>query len=149
MHPEQAGRLAHPSLCGSEAAPQGTKLCFCVLGRRPSGGSARAPMFMPRVQSLSHKGSPKILEWVAYPFPRGSSRPGIRPGFPALQTDSLPTELSLPRVQFLVLGVLGLSCFVLPSSGLRRDHLPVSAVSFIALCVCVRVCVRHTYLCPS
>ena len=24
---------------------------------------------------LSHKGSPKILEWVAYPFSRGSSRP--------------------------------------------------------------------------
>ena len=22
---------------------------------------------------LSHKGSPRILEWVAYPFPRGSS----------------------------------------------------------------------------
>ena len=24
---------------------------------------------------LSHKGSPRILEWVAYPFARGSSRP--------------------------------------------------------------------------
>ena len=24
---------------------------------------------------LSHKGSARILEWVAYPFPRGSSRP--------------------------------------------------------------------------
>ena len=24
---------------------------------------------------LSHKGSPRILEWVAYPFSRGSSRP--------------------------------------------------------------------------
>ena len=24
---------------------------------------------------LSHKGSPRILEWVAYPFPSGSSRP--------------------------------------------------------------------------
>ena len=24
---------------------------------------------------LNHKGSPKILEWVAYPFSRGSSRP--------------------------------------------------------------------------
>ena len=23
---------------------------------------------------LSHKGSPRILEWVAYPFSRGSSR---------------------------------------------------------------------------
>ena len=39
---------------------------------------------------LSHKGSPRILEWVAYPF--SSSDPGIKPGFPALQADSLPTE---------------------------------------------------------
>ena len=27
---------------------------------------------------LSHKGSPEILEWVAYPFSRGSSRPRNR-----------------------------------------------------------------------
>ena len=42
---------------------------------------------------LSHKGSPRILEWVAYPFSSGSSQPGIEPGSPALQADSLPTEL--------------------------------------------------------
>ena len=29
---------------------------------------------------LSHKGSPKILEWVAYPLSRGSSRPRNRNG---------------------------------------------------------------------
>ena len=29
---------------------------------------------------LSHKGSPRILEWVAYPFSRGSSRPRDRTG---------------------------------------------------------------------
>ena len=28
----------------------------------------------------SHKGSLSILEWVAYPFSRGSSRPRNRPG---------------------------------------------------------------------
>ena len=33
------------------------------------------------------------LEWVAYPFSRGSSNPGIKLGSPALQTDSLPAEL--------------------------------------------------------
>ena len=83
---------------------------------------------------LSHKGSPRILEWVAYPFssrscqPRNWTRvsriegrffiswatrepqeywsrwtipfpadlpnPGIEPGSPALQADSLPPELS-------------------------------------------------------
>ena len=43
---------------------------------------------------LSHKGSPRILKRVAYPFSSGSSDPGIEPGSPALQADSLPTELS-------------------------------------------------------
>ena len=70
---------------------------------------------------LSHKESPRTLEWVAYPFSRGSSQPrnrtrfsciaggfftnwamreawdllcpGIEPGSPVLQADSLPTEL--------------------------------------------------------
>ena len=42
---------------------------------------------------LSHQGSPQILEWVAYPFSRGTSDPGIKLGSPALQVDSLPAEL--------------------------------------------------------
>ena len=43
---------------------------------------------------LSHKGSLRILEWVAYPFSGGPSQPRIERGSPALQADSLPTELS-------------------------------------------------------
>jgi len=31
----------------------------------------------------------RILEWVAIPFSRGSSCPGIKPGSPALQANSL------------------------------------------------------------
>ena len=42
---------------------------------------------------LSHKGSPRILEWVASPSPENLPDPGIQTGFPALQMDSLPTEL--------------------------------------------------------
>ena len=34
----------------------------------------------------------RILEWVAFPFSRGSSNPGIEPRSPALQVDSLPAE---------------------------------------------------------
>ena len=34
----------------------------------------------------------EILEWVAVSFSRGSSQTGIEPRFPALQTDSLPSE---------------------------------------------------------
>ena len=30
------------------------------------------------IYQMSHKGSPRIVEWVAYPFPRGSSRPRNR-----------------------------------------------------------------------
>ena len=34
----------------------------------------------------------RILEWLAFPFSRGSSQPGVEPRSPALQTDSLPAE---------------------------------------------------------
>ena len=34
----------------------------------------------------------RILEWVAFPFSRGFSNPGIEPRSPALQADSLPAE---------------------------------------------------------
>ena len=36
----------------------------------------------------------RILEWVAFPFSRASSNPGIKPRSSALQADSLSTELS-------------------------------------------------------
>ena len=42
----------------------------------------------------SHKGSPKILELVVHVFSSGSSWPGMQPGLPALQADSLAIELS-------------------------------------------------------
>ena len=35
----------------------------------------------------------RILEWVAFPFSRGSSQPRIEPRSPALQADSLLAEL--------------------------------------------------------
>ena len=42
---------------------------------------------------LIHKRSPRILQWVDYPFSSRSSWPR-NSGSPALQADSLPTELS-------------------------------------------------------
>ena len=44
---------------------------------------------------LSHKGSPRILAWAAYPFSSRSSQPRNWTGSPALQADFLPTELSV------------------------------------------------------
>ena len=41
----------------------------------------------------NHKGSPRILKWVAYPFFRYLPSPGIELHSPAMQADSLPTEL--------------------------------------------------------
>ena len=52
---------------------------FCIAGRF--------------FTSWATKGSPRILEWVAYPFSSRSSWPRNQTGSPALQVDSLPTEL--------------------------------------------------------
>ena len=58
------------------------------------GSNPDLPHCSQILYQVSHKGSSRILEWVAYPFSSGSSRPaGIKPGSPALQVDSLPTEL--------------------------------------------------------
>ena len=43
---------------------------------------------------LGHKGSPRILEWVAYPSLVDLPNPGIKLGSSTLQADSVPTELS-------------------------------------------------------
>ena len=65
------------------------------------------------LDQLSHQGSPRILEWVAYPFPSRSSQPRNRT---ALQMDSLPTELSgKPGMQTLNCGIEGL----VPQPGIK------------------------------
>ena len=51
---------------------------------------------------LSHQGSPRILEWVAYPSPRDLPDPGIKLGSLALQADSLPTELPGKPISIIV-----------------------------------------------
>ena len=40
------------------------------------------------------KNMARILEWVPFPSPGDLPNPGIEPGSPALQADSLLTELS-------------------------------------------------------
>ena len=34
----------------------------------------------------------RILEWVASPFPEDLPNPGVKPGYPTVQADSLPSE---------------------------------------------------------
>ena len=45
------------------------------------------------LHQLNYQGRPRILEWVAYPSPVDLPNPGMELGSPALQVDSLPTEL--------------------------------------------------------
>ena len=65
---------------------------FCWGSSQPRL-NASLPHCRQILYQLSHKGSPRILEWVAYPFSRGSSQPRNETSSPALQADSLPTEL--------------------------------------------------------
>ena len=41
--------------------------------------------------SMGFSNQARILEWAAIPFSRGSANPGIEPGSPTLQADSLPS----------------------------------------------------------
>ena len=58
------------------------------------GSNPGLPHCRQILHQVSHKGSPRILEWVAYLFSRDLPNPVIEPGSPALQADSLPNELS-------------------------------------------------------
>ena len=62
---------------------------FPTLGSNPD-----LPHCRRILHQLSHKERPGMLEWVAYPFSVNLPDPGIELGSPALQADSLPTELS-------------------------------------------------------
>ena len=96
----------------------------------------RSPTLQWILYRLSHWGSPRILQWVAYPFLRGFSNPGIKLGSPALQVDSLPAELQgnsiytymkwsemklLSRV-WLFATPWTLACQAPPSMGLSRQE---------------------------
>ena len=68
---------------------------FLLQGIFPTQGLNPGLLHCRRILfQLSHKRSARILEWLAYPFSRVLPNPGIEPGSPAFQVDSLPTELS-------------------------------------------------------
>jgi len=56
------------------------------------GSNPGLPHCRQILHQLSHKGSPRILEWVAYPVFRGSSRPRIRTRVSCIAGRFLPTE---------------------------------------------------------
>ena len=72
----------------------GVDSCSLLQGIFPTQGlNSGLPHCRQILYQLSHQGSPRILEWVVNPFSRDLPDPGIEPGSPALQADSLPTEL--------------------------------------------------------
>ena len=86
-------------LCGyspwnSPGQNTGVGSCSLLQGISPTQGlNPGLPHCRWVLYQLSHQGSPRILEWVAYPFSIGSSPPRNWTGSPSLQVNSLPTEL--------------------------------------------------------
>ena len=91
--------LCDPTDCSAWNSPgqkTGVGSLSLLQGIYPTQGSNPGlPHCRQILYQLSHKGSPRILEWVAYAFSRGSSRPSNQTGvFSHAQVDSLPTVLS-------------------------------------------------------
>ena len=64
----------------------------------------------------------RILEWVAMPFSRGSSQPGIEPKCLTLQADSLLSEPP-GKLKNTEVGSLSLLRKILPTQDLKRSLL--------------------------
>ena len=65
-----------------------------LQGIFPTQGSNLGFLYCRQIlYQLSHKGSPRILEWVTYPFSRGSSWPRNGTGVPCI-AGGFFTELS-------------------------------------------------------
>ena len=68
---------------------------FSSPGDLPNPGiEPRSPALQVDSFQLIHKGSSRMLEWVAYPFSRDLPHPRIEPVSSALHANSLPTKLS-------------------------------------------------------
>ena len=72
----------------------GVSSCSLLQGSCNPGIERGLPHCRQILYQLSHKGSPRILERVAYTSPVDLPYPGVKPGSPGLQMDSLPAELS-------------------------------------------------------
>ena len=76
---------------GSPGKNTGVDLHALLQGIFPTQGSNPGLLHCRWIlYQLSHKGSPRILEWVAYPSPGDLSHLGIEKGSSALQAGSLP-----------------------------------------------------------
>ena len=53
---------------------------FLIKDNKTQGSNPGLPHCRQMLYQLSHKDSPRVLEWVAYPFSSRSSRPRNQPG---------------------------------------------------------------------
>ena len=84
----------------------GVGILSLLQGIFPTQGSNPGiPHCRQILYQLSHKGSPTILEWVAFPSPADLPDPGIELQSPALQVDSISTELTGKPVFSLSLNI--------------------------------------------
>ena len=81
-----------------------------LQGILPTQGPNRGlPHCRQILYQLSHKGSPRILEWVAYPFSSGSSQPRNQTGVPCITGrffTSWATREDLSEMEILGLGYI-------------------------------------------
>ena len=67
-------------------------MCCAVLSRSVVSGSLRPMGCSPPGSSVHGILQARILEWLAFPFSKGSFQPRIKPRSPPLQADCLPSE---------------------------------------------------------
>ena len=90
MDHSSPGSSVHGDSLGQKT---GVGIHALLQGIFPSQGSNPGLLHCRQIlYHLSHQGSPRILEWVAFPFPGDLPDPGIESGSPALQADSLLAE---------------------------------------------------------
>ena len=97
IHSVVSNSLLHCGLYSPRNSPgqnTGVGSLSLLQGIFPTQGSNPGlPHCEQILYQLSHRGSPRILWQVAYPFSRGSSRPRNRTGVSCITVYSLPTEL--------------------------------------------------------
>ena len=117
------------SLWNSSDQSTGVGSLSLLQGIFPTQGSNPGPPHWRWIlYQLSRKESPRILEWVAYPFSRGFPNPGIELGSPALQADSLPTELWGKPMRWDIYmpiymwGGIYIGKYIMPEKGYTKVH---------------------------
>ena len=86
VHGDSPGKNAE---VGSHSLLQGI---YPTQGIFPTQGSNPGlPHCKQILYCLSHQGSPRILEWIAYPFSRRSSQPGNQTGVSCLADGFFPS----------------------------------------------------------